>query len=1072
MIDDFLYLSVAKPGYAANGTVHQSRGRWREGNLIRFHEGTIQPVGGWIARGLTGDTLTGVPLSSLSWQLVDGTPYLAVGTTTGLFVIDSNNVCTDITPLTAIHPAPFDWQLSLYGTYLMAVNSLRGDDDLAYVNTYLWQGDTTTRAVPAWTSDIGPRGAYAGFVTPERFWVSLRALDPTAAPVPTGVDHTYSARRLWWASQEQLNGFISTADNTGGSFDLQTGGRIIVGAAARGQSLLWTDVDLWAMTYIGGDLVYSFQSLGKQCGIVGKNAFVLLDKGAYWMGRGKFFVYDGFVRPIPCEVTDHVFGDFNEARANTVFAVANARFNEVTWYYPSAVAQYPDKYVTYNHVEDHWVFGDLARSAGVSQRFRNDAVDETVPALFGTDGVLYEHESGLERNAQAWLASGPVELGNGDRLMRISSVLPDNTLVGTLNVKLYTSLAPNALETLNGPYTLGSDTPVRLTARQVRVRLEDAGANNWRVGDFRLAVRPVERRGSGTNTLDLTPASIEIVPATVTLVAAQHYTFQAIVRNAAGEVLDIPPDAWISTLPTQLLIDDTGTVTAAAAPVTANVTATLGALVSNVAVVVVSEPSATDLTITPAVFDMIEGQTVPMQFDFTSALGQEILGLTPTSWASDNTPAATIDSNGVVTGVAAQQNLIANPSTLATTPWNDVGTAHAVENAATLNGLPFSRVIGGGTGTVQQAVLFSVDGTAYVTVFVSRDGAGNEGTISATLYDASTLGFALQFKLTVASTGAISAVATTGGALVRSAALPNRVFAFTFSTTVDHTHTYRLQLADNNTDTAPSILFGKVTVTQGVDAFAKITAAYSPVPLTSNDALGFVADDTQILKLTSSTTKNITGTITAFVIGGGGGGAHGNAGGGGAVQSDTFTGPGTLTITVGAGGVGVSGQQTKVSMPGHADLIVNGGNGATAASYSASSGNGNPGGGGGGVGNGFGSANATGGGGGAGGAGGNASAVGGVGTEAWGGNGGDGFECVYSTFRLGWYGGGGGGGATTTGIGIGHAGGPGVGGGGTGGVNGGGTPGVDGFGGGGGNDAKGGNGLVILVYRPATASVT
>ena len=35
------------PGMFRNGTRYQSAGRWYDGNLVRWHEGAMRPVGGW-----------------------------------------------------------------------------------------------------------------------------------------------------------------------------------------------------------------------------------------------------------------------------------------------------------------------------------------------------------------------------------------------------------------------------------------------------------------------------------------------------------------------------------------------------------------------------------------------------------------------------------------------------------------------------------------------------------------------------------------------------------------------------------------------------------------------------------------------------------------------------------------------------------------------------------------------------------------------------------------------------------------------------------------------------------------
>jgi hypothetical protein len=652
MIDDFMPLGIERPGFFGNGTVYQSKGRWREGNFVRFHEGTIQPIGGWLQTDLTGTTVTGIAHDAVCWQFEDGTPYLAFGTTQGLFVIDALNVTHDITPISANINAPeYDWQLSVFGAFLMATNSLKGDQDRTKINVYVWQGDTAVKAVPAWTSSVGPKGAYACFATAERQFVTLRGEDPSTHTPRTGVDSAYSERRVYFSSTEELDGFVSTDTNTGGDFDLQTPGRLITGTNGKIQSFIWTDVDMWTMSFIGGDFIYAFKKEGDECGIISKRAFVKIDKGTYWMGRGKFFIFDGFTRSIPCEVTDAVFGNFNEQRAHTVWCFSNSRFNELTWFYPSAGAAFPDRYVTYNHVENHWVNGKLDRSCGVPKRFNHDTIDEAKPAFFDSVGNLFQHETGNERDGLAFLTSGPLEIANGDRLMRIQGIMDDTKASGDVALRLFTAMAANSLETTNGPYTLGPVTNLRLKARQVRLRLEEVTRASWRVGNPRLSVRAVERRGIGPGVVDNVPASLEIIPSTVVLVDSQHYTFEHIVRNAAGEVLDIDPDVWVSDNPTQAPIDQNGTITGLATPATAHVQAfiTSPALSSNVATVTVQ---GSDIPVTielsPTAEDVTAGGAT--QVLLTAVVknnhGQVIVGQGIDQWLTSNSAKATITPTG------------------------------------------------------------------------------------------------------------------------------------------------------------------------------------------------------------------------------------------------------------------------------------------------------------------------------------------------------------------------------------------------------------------------------------------
>lgn len=294
----------------------------------------------------------------------------------------------------------------------------------------------------------------------------------------------YSARRVYWANQETIEEWIAAGTNSAGDFDIATDGVMVCGEAFRGETLLWSTTDLWSARYIGSPFYYTFERLGQECGIVGPQAKAITNAGAFWMGDGQFFQYDGIVRPLPCEVTDHVFGEFYQPRADRVFTLVNAKFNEVTWFYPTSASGAANHYVTYNFVEGHWSFGTLARSAGVSKW---DGVG-TVPVLLDAGGAAYDHETGTATPGHTpFVESGPVQAGDGDNVVHVKAVIPDDKTVGDVNVTLSSKFYPDDADAATLTSGLSSYTPVRITGRQFRVKLQQVVANAWRVGVIRLS---------------------------------------------------------------------------------------------------------------------------------------------------------------------------------------------------------------------------------------------------------------------------------------------------------------------------------------------------------------------------------------------------------------------------------------------------------------------------------------------------------------------------------------------------------------------------------------------------------
>ena len=96
--------------------------------------------------------------------------------------------------------------------------------------------------------------------------------------------------------------------------------------------------------------------------------------------------------------------------------------------------------------------------------------------------------------------TGPIAIGAGDRLMRVTSLIPDEKTQGDVTAKFKTRFYPNAHRTEHGPFTMSNPTDVRFTGRQVRMRVEGATSADWRVGIMRLKQRLVGKdEGNPTN---------------------------------------------------------------------------------------------------------------------------------------------------------------------------------------------------------------------------------------------------------------------------------------------------------------------------------------------------------------------------------------------------------------------------------------------------------------------------------------------------------------------------------------------------------------------------------------------
>jgi len=138
-----------------------------------------------------------------------------------------------------------------------------------------------------------------------------------------------------YCSRENFNDWLPTETNTAGDLRLYRGSKIVCGIRTRGELLVFTDVSVHGINYLGEGLLYGISVLGENVSILGPNAAVAVDHRVFFMGEADFYLYDGMLRVVPCPVRNHVFDRLDNTQRVKVYAGLNREFNEVWWFYPS-----------------------------------------------------------------------------------------------------------------------------------------------------------------------------------------------------------------------------------------------------------------------------------------------------------------------------------------------------------------------------------------------------------------------------------------------------------------------------------------------------------------------------------------------------------------------------------------------------------------------------------------------------------------------------------------------------------------------------------------------------------------
>ena len=315
-----------------------------------------------------------------------------------------------------------------------------------------------------------------------------------------------------FSDQENAAEWEPLSTNTAGSLRCSAGSQIIGGLRARQETLIWTDVALYSLQFIGAPLTFGLTLINEGISLIGPNAPVNTPTGIFWMDKKGFYAYQGSVQPIPCSVHSYVFDDLNEGQAFQVFGFLNKQFNEVGWFYCSGSSETIDRYVTYNYVDQTWAIGQLARTAWLDEGIAN------VPRAAGYDGTsnyIYSHETGFDDDGSpmdnVFIESADFDIGDGQEFQFIKKVIPDVKFTGsggtdqTINFVLKARNYPGqSLTTDQTSSFTGTTTKIdtRARGRQAAVRFEsddDASAGlrtgvGFRIGATRLDLQPNGRR--------------------------------------------------------------------------------------------------------------------------------------------------------------------------------------------------------------------------------------------------------------------------------------------------------------------------------------------------------------------------------------------------------------------------------------------------------------------------------------------------------------------------------------------------------------------------------------------------
>jgi hypothetical protein len=450
-----------KPNVDTVSTPFQSMGQITASNLIRFFNSQIQKLGG--CAKLISAAFSGVATALMPWAALNQTQYIGIGTTTRLQLI-SGGVLTNITPAGGVGSG--DWSLDKWGQDLIAAP--------AGGTIYDWvppvSGGNIAVAITNAPSIVNGLVVAA----PEQQIIAWGAYSATLA--------AQDPMLVAWCDVADFTTWTAAVANQAGTFRIPNGSKIVAILWPGLSGILWTDLDVWAVTYVNYPLVYGFNMLARNAGLIARRAVALLGQRIPWMSQNTFYVLQGgTVQELPCSVRNFVFGPtgLDRAHVNSIHADPNSYFNEVTWWFPIigsagvCTAYVKATWSAANEVS--WDYG----TAGLNISAWSD--QSVIGAPIGADyaGLVQQFETAIDWNGvpfDSGFTSGWFDLQEGEVNVFVERIMPDFTINPGGQISLTVTFADEIPQNstdypvrIYGPYIVTAATPFIIVRGSGRV---------------------------------------------------------------------------------------------------------------------------------------------------------------------------------------------------------------------------------------------------------------------------------------------------------------------------------------------------------------------------------------------------------------------------------------------------------------------------------------------------------------------------------------------------------------------------------------------------------------------------
>jgi hypothetical protein len=526
------------PGIVRKGSPAQMVGQWYEGNLVRWVEGVMRPVGGIERLSLLEDAPPQNPFAGFAsparathiWMVGD-IVYTAILCERHIYIMSQGGTIIDITPVDGIATPPVPEEGG-YGDdiYYGAAGGLtdftkllpaedpgpldpiyadplgygmkRPDRPARIVLGHMWTLDNFGDLLVAMVSydrrllvwDPNEIGTKAAEVVPTED--DLSAVPPivNGGTAPHGRFFVVSperhvivfnvdgkANRFVWCSQENIHDWKYDNElNSAGYYDIEPAAPFITALPTRTGILAFTTSRSYLISYIGDPYFYSYTLLGYFNAPVSGHAISRSASTAIWYAPDGFWQFDGVnISNLACPLLDYIQRTIDPIWSyRRMTAVYLGVQSELWFFYPAVGEQENSLYVCFNFDEKWWSMGKLRRTCG--------SPGSTLSYPLMSDGTnLFYHEKGLsyaDATELPFAQTGAINIMKGGRKCTVRQGIVDTRAPAA---DVYFRIGATLDRIADGTEIVDIEMPLairreggkldfRVTGRDVFIRIESA----------------------------------------------------------------------------------------------------------------------------------------------------------------------------------------------------------------------------------------------------------------------------------------------------------------------------------------------------------------------------------------------------------------------------------------------------------------------------------------------------------------------------------------------------------------------------------------------------------------------